>query len=194
MTHPELVDALRRAAKEKAASIREAARADVERHRSQVAEEAAALRARAAEDSATEARDLMRDAKAEAAAEAQGIVLAARSALAGRLYRLARGLLPRYRDDDYAAMFDALAREVPRRAWPRVKVDPSDRELAARRFPDAELVTDEAIVAGLVVEEGDGRVRVDNTLEKRLERAWPQILPGIVNEIVEGSVHRRTTT
>jgi V/A-type H+-transporting ATPase subunit E len=34
-----------------------------------------------------------------------------------------------------------------------------------------------------VIAEG-GRVRVDNTLEKRLERAWPELLPRLLNAIL----------
>ena len=190
MAHPELIEALRGAAEEKAAAIRDAARADVERYRAQVADETVALRARTAEEAAIESRELVSTAAAEAGGEASGIVLAARAALAERLYRLAREALPRCRDECYEATFEALADELPRRAWPRVRVTPADRAVARQGLPDAEIVPDAAIVAGLMVEDGDGRIRVDNTLEKRLERAWPQLLPGIVNEILEDSDHR----
>lgn len=193
MAHPELIDALRRAAEEKAAAIREAVHAEAERYGSQVAQEMAALRTRSAEETAAEARELLASATAAASGEASGILLAARSALADRLYGLARESLPRHRDERYAALFDALVNEMPRCAWSRVRVNPADRALAGNDFPDAEIVPDESIVAGLIVEDGDGRVRVDNTLEKRLERAWPGILPGIVNELLEGSGDRRIT-
>jgi vacuolar-type H+-ATPase subunit E/Vma4 len=86
-------------------------------------------------------------------------------------------------------MFEALADEIPGRAWPRVRVNPADSDLARHRFPDAEILADDDIVAGLVVEDDDGRIRIDNTLETRLARAWPQILPGIVGEAMKEAGH-----
>ncbi len=191
MPHPELVDALRQEGAETAAAIRQAARDEADRYRSQVAQELARLRAHGAEEAAVEARELMRHAAAEADAEARGIVLEARSALAERLFGLAHGMLGRYRGEGYEAMFDALVRELPPHEWQRVRVNPSDRRLASDRLPAAEVVPDDAIVAGIVVEDAGGRVRVDNTLGKRLERAWPRLLPAIMNEILEGPGDRR---
>ncbi len=185
MAHPELIDALRREAAEKAVAVKEAAREEVGRYESQLAQDVAQLRTRLADEAATEASEIMRNATAEASAEARGIVLDARAALSERLYRMAREMLPRYREAEYEDAFDALVRELPRRDWPRVRVNPADSHLAGDRFPESEIVPDETIVAGVVVEEEGGRVRVDNSLGKRLERAWPQILSAIIKEIEE---------
>ena len=185
MGHPELIAALRAAAEERAAAIREEARADAERYRAEIAQKTAVLRAEALAASTTEAAERLAAATAEADREASRIVLAARAALAERLWRLARAALPQFRDERNAATFAALADELPDRAWPRVRVNPADRDLAGRRFPDAEVVPDEAIAAGLIAEADDGRIRVDNSLEKRLARDWPRLLPGLVGEILE---------
>ena len=44
-------------------------------------------------------------------------------------------------------------------------------------------MADPAITGGLKVMGGDGRLTVSNTLETRLERAWPDLLPAMVEEL-----------
>jgi vacuolar-type H+-ATPase subunit E/Vma4 len=189
VSHPELIEALRKAAEERAAAIWDAARAEADRCRSEAGGESASQRERAAEEDAAAAKALSEAAMAEAEHEASRIVLAARVTLGERVYGIARAALPRFRDGGYRAMFEALADEIPGRAWPRVRVNPADSDLARHRFPDAEILADDDIVAGLVVEDDDGRIRIDNTLETRLARAWPQILPGIVGEAMKEAGH-----
>ncbi len=118
----------------------------------------------------------------------------ARTALAGRLYKLAQEAVVLFRNGEYERLFAALVKELPACTWQRVRVNPADQGLAQIHFADAQIVGDEAIVAGMDVEAEHGRIRINNTLEKRLQRAWPDILPDlIVNTSQESSNHQPPT-
>ena len=190
-THPELIDALRDRAQQKVESIWQEARASAEQIRTDSECRIEEQRSQAMQELAAEVKELRDTATAEAETAARGLRVATTTALVERLDRLARASLPRLRDEDYEIVFDALAGELPSRAWQRVRVNPADKGLAQSRFPDAEIVCDEAVLGGMDVEAEDGRIRIGNTLETRLARAWPVILPGLVNSILEGfSDHR----
>jgi len=105
--------------------------------------------------------------------------------LSERLAALAAGMLDRIRDQDYEAVFAALAGEMPAVSWERVRVNPLDMELARAAFPGVEVGEDPAITGGFVASADSERYLVDNTLERRLERAWPVILPLLIGEIVK---------
>ena len=64
-----------------------------------------------------------------------------------------------------------------------MRVNPEDIELAKAYFPDSEIIPDGNISGGLDVLTGDGRIRVINTFEKRLERAWADMLPELIRDI-----------
>ena len=68
-----------------------------------------------------------------------------------------------------------------------MSVNPEDRTAARSLFPQAEVIADATIAGGLDVE--DGPVRISNTLQSRLESAWPEILPGLMKEILEEVSH-----
>jgi hypothetical protein len=78
--------------------------------------------------------------------------------------------------------FRLLAGELPARSWTRVVVNPADAELARASFPGCGITTDPAIVGG-VIAEGDG-LRVTNTWTSRLTAAWPELLPEVLNDVV----------
>lgn len=105
--------------------------------------------------------------------------------LSGRLHRLTRSSLGLLRNVDYSGAFDALAMELPPLPWTSVRVNPGDTAIAQDRFPGAGIVPDESISGGMDVTTGDRSVRVINTFEKRLERAWEDILPDLIKEYYE---------
>jgi vacuolar-type H+-ATPase subunit E/Vma4 len=149
------------------------------------AESARALddaRLQAARRLAQTAAVLEADATARAETAARRIRAAASAALAARLHTIAVEALARFRTPEYPALFDALAGDLPARAWPLVMVHPDDHALAASHFPQAEIVCDPAIESGMVVEADEGRVRVTNTLRARLDAAWPDLLPLILRD------------
>jgi len=79
-------------------------------------------------------------------------------------------------------VFSRLAAELPPIAWETLRVNPADAEVATRLFPRARIVPDSAICGGMEALAEEGRIRVINTLEKRLERVWPELLPALIEE------------
>lgn len=104
--------------------------------------------------------------------------------LAATLERLAGELLPNLRTTAYAETFANLRNEIPLLHWQQVVVNPDDAGLAAAVFPGIEILTDQAIAGGFIIKTADDAVVIDNTLEKRLENAWPFLLPRIAREII----------
>ncbi len=112
--------------------------------------------------------------------QARAIRAAARQKLALTLYELAQENLVQLRKTDYDGLFAALSQELPPLQWQQVSVTPTDQERAERHFPGAEISLDPNIVGGMKVVDASGRIRVNNTLQKRLERAWPDLLPDLL--------------
>ena len=96
---------------------------------------------------------------------------------------LALRLLPRLRERDYPRIFSRLAAELPPIEWETVRVNPADAEIAGYLFPRARIVPDTAICGGMEALAEGGRIQVINTLEKRLERGWPELLPVLIEEV-----------
>jgi V/A-type H+-transporting ATPase subunit E len=120
----------------------------------------------------------------EAEKEAIAIRLQAEEELSRRLFRIALGLIPCLRKENYGKIFEKLLKEIPESDWITVKVNPEDVMIARSYFPDAEIIKDPSISGGLIVINRDGNVII-NTFEKRLERLWPDILPDIIMKIKE---------
>lgn len=140
------------------------------------------------QDAAEEERRLAAEARAREirlAAEQEGRQRQGQAEieLAERLYHLARRVMPVLQDEVRGEMFVRLARELPARTWERVHVNPSDLAWAREFFPQAEVVADGDITGGVEALDREGGLRVINTLEKRLERGWPLILPAIFAEL-----------
>lgn len=185
MGYHELIDSLSREGEEKARAIRLAVEAEAVRIRGESAGRIEALR----HDYARR-RDAAEAAEAGAIfAEAQKKValvrLEAESALAGRLYVVACASLPELRGDGYAELFAALAAELPPGQWETVRVNPADAELAKECFPAAQIETESGITGGFDLAAEGGRVRIDNTLETRLERGWPELLPSLMKAVAQ---------
>lgn len=58
-------------------------------------------------------------------------------------------------------------------------------EIAAVRFPDAEIIPDPAISGGMDAATGSEDIRVVNSFEKRLETAWDVLFPEMLKAIYE---------
>ncbi len=181
-----LVDALRRKAKEDSEALWQTARAAAETDRAEKARAVEQERARCAEELAKAAAAFARTANADAERAARRILALSKAALAERLYRIATESLPGFRNTE---LFAALAAELPSRAWERVTVNPADRVIARKLFPRTNVTTDASIAGGIEVEADGGRVHVDNTLEARLEAAWPEVLPGLMTAVLKEISH-----
>lgn len=114
---------------------------------------------------------------------ARMIRLASEDRLSARLYSLAASSLHLLRRKGYEDIFHKLVLELPPLAWHAVKVNPHDSDLAKKFFPRANILVEKDITGGMKAEAEEGAVRVANTFEKRLERAWPQMLPGLMADI-----------
>jgi V/A-type H+-transporting ATPase subunit E len=126
-----------------------------------------------------------RTLKSKGVREAALIRLRAEHALAQRLRERARDCLTQLRGDDGGPLFRALASELPAVPWHTVWAAPGDTALAAALFPGATIIPDETLAGGLKAAAADGTLTVDNSLEKRLERMWPDLLPPLIAELRE---------
>ncbi len=118
------------------------------------------------------------------------IKLSAERSLSERFFPLALSCLPELRGSGYMDMFSRLVKELPHIQWKDVRVAPQDVEIAQEHFPDSHCIPDDTISGGLEVFRDDGRVSIANTFEKRLEKAWEDLLPLLISSMYnEVSVH-----
>jgi vacuolar-type H+-ATPase subunit E/Vma4 len=182
MASSELIERLHREADERARAIRKEAEEEAEGLRAESRRKTEALALRYQTEEAAAVSDKIMEKTMEAEAESRALQQAAVEVLAGRLRAAASSALSELRERDYEGTFRALTAELPPSDWKVVRVNPADEVLAEEVFPGAKVVVDSGITGGMEVASGDGRVRVVNTFDKRLERAWEEILPGLVAE------------
>lgn len=183
MARAELIESLRSHATRDVQVLWDAARTEVRRRQDELDEALAQERRRLDDTLAAEAHRIETQARAEAAHKAREASAGVAVALAGRLLALARAELPDLAAGSRADLFDVLARELPPCRWQSVRVNPADADLATRRFPGASIETDPAVSGGLEAACGEGRIAVSNTLETRLDIAWPDLLPGLLADL-----------
>jgi V/A-type H+-transporting ATPase subunit E len=121
--------------------------------------------------------------RADAETKARLLSSSAAKRLSTRLYGEFRSSLPFLRNITNPDAFAGMAAELPPLSWGRVRVNPGDIAVARQHFPDAEIIPDNGISGGMDVSTGDGRIRVINTFEKRLERIWEELVPDLMQEI-----------
>jgi vacuolar-type H+-ATPase subunit E/Vma4 len=109
--------------------------------------------------------------------------LHAEAALAERLLLLASQLLPELARNDRAGVWLALSAELPEGNWTAFKVTQEDRKRAARTFPDAVIECDAELGGGLIATNADATICIDNSMHCRLLRAWPDLLPQLLDEL-----------
>ena len=131
------------------------------------------------------ARKRSEETLSEAEKKARLISIAEDLRLSERLYRISHASLHKLRERNYQSSFGLMVEELPPLDWKTVRVNPEDAGLAQEHFPEAGIITDDTITGGMEVMTDDGKIRVINTLEKRLERAWGDILPHIMKEFHE---------
>lgn len=119
----------------------------------------------------------------EALRGAQRCRLDTEDTVAKRLRGLAEKQLSAMAAAGGAQLFRNLAAEIPDHHWQRVQVNLRDRALAAELFPHAEIELCEDIIGGLVVLNEGERIQIENTLGKRLQHLWPELLPELMAEL-----------
>lgn len=190
MSHQDLIAALHAQGTEKADQMRrqaeeEEARLAVEaKERLDTLEEEEKL-AKLAEEERLRAATVVRTRL-----EARRLLAAARCHLAERLTALAQDCLSTLRDRQYETTFARLIDEIPSENWSQVRLHPDDAALARKFLPTTPMVEDETIVGGFELTSADGLLRIANTLNKRLEKIWPSLLPKIVEQAEKQCPHR----
>ena len=190
MSYRELIDALRAEGEDAVRKIRQQAEAEAEGIRAETAGKTEATRLEQERGWHAVISDKVDSVLAEATRKARAVKLHAEARLTDRLYDVARSSLPLLRGRGYEEVFAALVRELPPRRWQVVRVNPADIGTARTYFPDSEIIPDAVITGGLEVMDQNGEIRVTNTLEKRCERAWQEILPELLKAAEkESSAH-----
>lgn len=187
MGRTELLAALQRDGEEKIAAICERQAAEEERLRAATAERIAALRREHEQECAELCSARQRQILAKAGREAASIRLRAEHALALRLHACAgNALSPLYRHKA-ARLFPLLAAELPSLPWQTVWTTPDDTARAVALFPTATIVGEPSMIGGLKAALAENTLCVDNTLETRLEKLWPDLLPQLLADVREGA-------
>jgi len=119
----------------------------------------------------------------EAEAKAKKIKLMALDSLKNSLHEAAVEQLHYLRNEDYATIFKKLVQELPEQEWETITVNPDDISRTENVFYNCTIQTDPAISGGMVAESMNGKIIVNNTFWKRLERNWPTLFPAIVREL-----------
>lgn len=180
MGQHELEVALRREGEQKAREIWRSAESEADRLRS----ETSAVFERQKHDQQlrrdTDVDAILNSARAFALKNAQRTRLIAEKLLADRLKLLAEQMLEALAIRGGESLFFDLVDEIPEHQWNKIEVNPRDKELACSFFPATKVVTTQLISGGLKVEDVEGRVVIINSLEKRLEHLWPEILPAML--------------
>jgi len=179
MGQSELLTALRRKGEEQAAAIRvktEEEEAAVRLATTSTLADLQLVHERRLAAACDERRhDIMAQAKRRGAL----IRLRAEHGLALRLRQRAEACLGQLRDCRGEGLLQRLAEELPRAQWSRVRVAPADAAFAARLFTGATIEADPAISGGLETSSADNSLSVVNSLESRLAKAWPELLPDL---------------
>jgi len=186
MGREELLTALRQEGERSLANLRQTHAAEVAEREAAAQQRRDALRADAERDWQQAATLERQRCLAAGRRQASALLLAGENELAERLRHQAEQLLPDVAGRDPEALFTACAAELPQLEWARVRVSPRDQKIAARLFPAAEIIPDPALAGGVVAETAGGRVRIDNSLKKRLERGWDDLLPELLAALTQG--------
>lgn len=179
----ELLAALRLEGERKAREIRDGAEASAQRLREEAKERSANVQDAHRRELEAMVHSERQRCDAAARRAARLLLLKGYDRLARRLWDISVELLPVLRDEGYPELFKRLVAELPPREWQTVRVNPQDVELAAVLFPDVDVVADREISGGLVAVSQGEELQVINTLEKRLERGWPELLPLVLKEV-----------
>lgn len=182
MGHDELKQALVREAEERVRALWEEAEEEVSDLRERLARHRSEEQEAAHRQLETALADLHAAGERQAAEIERRIELDAQGRLCRRLLSLAGAMLTQLVGDDRERCFGLLAGELPKGDWTEVTVHPDDEAFARSLLPQAAPTLDAGVSGGLIVRADGGRIRVDNSLDKRLARLWPELLPVLVEE------------
>ena len=114
---------------------------------------------------------------------AMEIKLLAGKELSERLFSLALSCLWGLNADGRKETFLTLYKELPAVQWEHVEVNSGDLEYASEVFQGASIKPDDNISGGMRVMNRDKKICITNTLEKRLEGSWEDMLPLLIADV-----------
>ena len=185
MGSKELIESLRRAADERIKLIWRETEGEAEKVREEVTHKLDQLRENCSRAESLAVMAAQVAAVSEAKNRSRTFLLKAEKALSERLFSVALSSLPRLRGTDYREVFGIMVRELPPLEWKKVRVNPEDAGLAKSIFTGADIIPDTSIAGGVDVMTDGGKIRINNTFEKRLERAWVDMLPELLKKIYD---------
>ena len=183
MGYNKLIESLRRQGNEKIRKIWDDAGAGAEKIRAEASRDIALIEARYRKRISEEVKAQERGILSEAEKNARVIKLSAEKVLSGRVFSLALLCLNELRDENYGVIFEDLVKELPHARWEDVRVNAEDVQIARKYFAGAKIITDNSISCGFEVFLEKGKIHISNTFEKRLEKAWHDILPLLIRDI-----------
>lgn len=183
MALEELLNSLRKNEQTQIEDIWQQARNEADSIRRQIAEAISSISEEHAEQLAAACQRSVRNIFAESQIKAREKRLLAYLDLDRVLRAAAVKQIARLQENNREDLFEQLVGELPHAQWEKIVVSPTDLELATRFFDKNIIHTDANISGGLIAFCSEGKIVVDNTFVKRLERIWPQILPEIIRRI-----------
>lgn len=183
MGHRELIESLRREGEETVNRLWSKIKAEAEKINAEASRRIDELREKYEKIREIEVKKQEDSILSEANNRARIIKLSVEKVLSERLFLLALSNIRELRNDGYKDVFALLVKELPDVIWKEVFVNPEDMKTVREYFPDSNIIPDDNISGGLEVVSEDGKISIANTFEKRLERAWEDILPLLINEI-----------
>ena len=185
MGRHELLEALQRDGREKVAAITGRRAAEKERLRAIATSRRAEMQQEQEQQSELLCSSRKRQLLAKAGREAALIRLRAEHALALRLHEHAKSSLPQLYNDDAERLFPLLAAELPSQPWQTIWTTPGAAAAAAALFSAATIIADPSLAGGIKAATAENSLSVDNTLETRLEKLWPDLLPQLLAALRE---------
>ena len=189
MGYKELIESLRKETDNKVRQLWEEAEAEAEKERAELRTKAGQVKERFQKDLAQAVQECEEAVFREVHNRARDIKLSAERTLSDRLFPLAVSCLHELRNEGYADVFTKLVNELPAARPEEVRVNPEDVRVAQEHFPHSRILPDENISGGMEVMIQDERICINNTFEKRLEKAWEDVLPLIIRDIYTGLSH-----
>ncbi len=183
MGRAELTLALKQKGESEARAIWTQAEAEAERYRQQKEQEAAGKRQHCSRQAEESSLEECRHVEWRVAKRVRRIRLQALQEIALRLEEIARAELPEFVAERRALLLSEAAASLPAAEWAQVTVHPHDVPQARKLFPGKRIATDDAITAGLIVATEAEAVRVDDSLLRRLERIWPELVGRMLAEL-----------
>ncbi len=181
-----MLDHLRQQGEAQIQGLWQQAREQIRREEEAMAQQLATARQLAEGRNSRKAEEFAQLTLLAAKKKAGAMRTTAQDTIAQRLWSRAMTLLPQLVESAGEELLARLRQELPPVNWTKVTIHPRDHEQAQALFPQAEIVDDPSLLGGLVVAAEEGRIRIDNTLSKRLAILWPEQLPRIMADVRQG--------